>query len=104
MWFNSLLSELGYNQETVVIREDNEACINLTKNPQEYKRTRHIQVKYHFIRSLVKAKKKLLEYCNTKYQLADVLTKGVNGFRLREICEKLGLRDNIKHERELRIA
>ena len=102
LWFNALLKELGYMQETVVIYEDNEACINLTKNPQEYKRTRHIQVKYHFIRSLVQEKKIKLEYCNTKKQLADIFTKGTNGPRLKEICGQLGLIDNIKSRRELR--
>ena len=102
LWFNELLKELGYPQETVVIYEDNEACINLSKNPQEYKRTRHIQVKYHFIRSLVQQNKIKLEYCNTKKQLADIFTKGTNGPRLKEICSQLGLIDNIKSRRELR--
>ena len=100
--FNELLKELGYPQETVVIYEDNEACINLSKNPQEYKRTRHIQVKYHFIRSLVQQNKIKLEYCNTKKQLADIFTKGTNGPRLKLICSQLGLIDNIKSRRELR--
>ena len=104
LWFSNLLNELGLNQHTVTIHEDNEACINLTKNPQEYKRTRHIQVKYHFIRSLVKAGKIALKYCNTKVQLADIFTKGVNAPRLKEICSKLGLIDSSKQERELNIA
>lgn len=104
LWFQYLLREIGYNQDTVIIHEDNEACINLSKNPQEYKRTRHIQVKYHFIRSLVKANKIKLQYCNTKNQLADILTKGVNGQRLRQICTLLGIIDNSKHGRELESA
>jgi hypothetical protein len=99
-----LLKELGYNQETVILHEDNEACINLTKNPQEYKRTRHIQVKYHFIRKLVQAGKIKLQYCKTQDQLADILTKGVNGPRLLKISEMLGLKDNSKHGRELEYA
>ena len=101
LWFQSLLKELGYDQETVILHEDNEACINLTKNPQEYKRTRHIQVKYHFIRSLVKSNKVKLQYIRTNDQLADIFTKGVNGPRLKELCRRLGLQDNSKHGREL---
>ena len=101
LWFQALLKELGYNQETVILHEDNEACINLTKNPQEYKRTRHIQVKYHFVRKLVQAGKIKLQYCKTQDQLADILTKGVNGPRLLRISEMLGLKDNSKHGMEL---
>ena len=104
LWFKALLKELGHTQETVILHEDNEACINLSKNPQEYKRTRHIQVKYHFIRSLVKSSQIMLQYCNTKSQLADMFTKGVNGPKLKEICSKLGLVDNSKQKRELKYA
>lgn len=101
LWFQTLLSELSYSQQTIMIHEDNEACINLSKNPQEFKRTRHIQVKYHFIRTLVKANKIKLIYCNTKSQLADMFTKGINAPRLVELSSKLGLTDNINSRREL---
>jgi hypothetical protein len=101
LWFQSLLKELGYIQETVIINEDNEACINLANNPQEYKRTRHIQVKYHFIRSLVQDNKIQLKYCKTQDQLADIFTKGNSGQRLKSICVKLGIVDGVEHRREL---
>ena len=104
LWFQALLKELGHEQETIIIHEDNEACINLSKNPQEYKRTRHIQVKYHFIRSLVQARKIKLQYCKTQDQLADIFTKGVNGPRLRQISKLLGLQENLQQERELEFA
>ena len=55
LWFQQLLEKLGMRQKTVNIYEDNQGCIALTKNPQENKRTRHIQIKYHFIRNQVKA-------------------------------------------------
>ena len=74
LWLRSLLSELGFDQGCTTIYEDNEGCINLSKNPQEFKRTRHVQVKYHFIRSHVKSGNVKLVYCDTKDQLADFLT------------------------------
>jgi hypothetical protein len=40
-WTKQLLDELGFYQETVSIFEDNQACIALTKNPQDHKRTKH---------------------------------------------------------------
>jgi len=103
LWFQSLLYELGIVQNTVIIQEDNESCINLANNPQEFNRTRHIQVKYHFIRQLVKEKKIKLQHCRTQNQLADIFTKGVNGPRLKEITQKLGLESN-QHGRELEYA
>ncbi len=92
---------MGHLQETVILHEDNEACINLSKNPQEYKRTRHIQVKYHFIRTLVQEKSIQLKYCRTQDQLADIFTKGVNGPGLKEISKSLRLACNSKPGREL---
>jgi hypothetical protein len=101
LWLKSLLEELGFNQECIKIYEDNEACINLSKNPQEFKRTRHIQVKYHFIRSHVKDQNIKLVYVPTKDQLADFLTKGVSGPRLSELLKKIGVHQTIQHEGEL---
>ena len=103
VWFKSILKEIGIDQQTVTIHEDNESCIKLSKNPQEYKRTRHIQMKYHFIRSLVKNNTIKLEYCKTQDQLADIFTKGVNGSRLKDITRRLGIQDN-QHGRESNYA
>ena len=73
--------------------------MNHVSNSQEYKRTRHIQVKYHFIQNgTIK-----LEYCKTQDQLADIFTKGVNGPRLKDITKRLGIQDN-QHGRESNYA
>ena len=103
LWFQGLLNEIGITQETINIYEDNESCIKLAKNPQEFNRTRHIQVKYHFIRLLVKENKINLLPINTKHQLADIFTKGVNGPRLKDITQRLGLESN-QHGRESNYA
>jgi hypothetical protein len=79
LWIRSLKSELGYNQPFITLLEDNEGCINLANNPQEFKRTRHIQVKYHFIRNHIKDGTLKLKYVDTANQLADIFTKGVTG-------------------------
>ena len=49
IWLQQLLGDLGYEQNTPVIYEDNKPCISLTKNPQEKSRTRHIQIKFHWV-------------------------------------------------------
>ena len=75
----------------------------MSQNPQEFKRTRHIQVRYHFIRELIQQGKISLKYCNTKDQLADILTKGLNSKKIKEICSRLQMYMPIEHGRELNI-
>jgi hypothetical protein len=76
----------------VVIKEDNEACIALANNPQSSKRTRHIQVRYHWVREKLEEKVATLESCRTVDQLADIFTKGIHGPGLKSACEKIGLK------------
>ena len=87
VWLQKLLKELGFDQKTVTLYEDNQACIALTKNPEDHKRTKHIQVKYHVIRYYVSAGFIKLVYCNTRDQLADIFTKGVSGPLLRTMLK-----------------
>ncbi len=71
--------------------EDNQACIALTKNPEDHKRTKHVQVKYHVIRDYVKRNLVKFTYCPTENQLADIFTKAVSGVTLRGVLKKIGL-------------
>jgi hypothetical protein len=100
LWFLELLNEMGIEQRTVDLYEDNEASINMSNNPQEYKRTRHIQVRYHFVRDLVKENKIRLVHVGTADQLADIFTKGISSFHLRNILSRLGIHMPTKHGRE----
>ena len=78
LWLKSLVESLGYPQGTIQLYEDNQACIALSKNPQDHKRTKHIQVRFHFLRDLVNDKVLELTYVPTKHQLADICTKALN--------------------------
>ena len=91
LWFKQLLSDLGFPQKTVILHEDNQACIYLSKNPEDHKRTKHIQVKFHVLRDYVRRGELLLQYCPTKSQLADLLTKPLPGHRLRALLPSLGM-------------
>jgi hypothetical protein len=53
-WLKLLLLGLGKPQSHVELMEDNRTCILLSKNPQDHKRTKHIQVRYHYIRDQIK--------------------------------------------------
>eukprot|EP00253_Pinus_taeda_P020694 PITA_20694 len=54
---------------------DNTSAINISKNPVMHSKTKHIPIKYHFLREQVFEKKVKLEYVSSKEQVADILTK-----------------------------
>ena len=62
-------------KEPVVIFCDNKSVINISKNPMMHSKTKHIAIKYHFVRELVQDKEIKLEYVRTKEQIADIFTK-----------------------------
>ena len=73
------------------IIKDNTGAIKLSDNPKFHKKTKHINIKYHFIKELVKENKIRLLYINTKEQLADPLTKAISGRALAIQRPKIGL-------------
>ena len=92
IWLKQLLADIKEPQQTVTIHEDNNACIVLSRNPQDHKRTKHVQIKYHVLRDYVKKKELELKYCPTKSQLADMLTKSLAGCHLRPHLDAFGIR------------
>ena len=57
---------------------DNTSTICLTKNLIQYSRTKHIDIRHHFIRDHVNNHDVILEFINTKHQLTDIFTKPLN--------------------------
>ena len=62
-----------------MIKEDNQGTIALSKNPKYHPRTKHIDIKYHFIRDKVEKKELVLEYCPTEQMLAETLFQRLRG-------------------------
>ena len=94
-WIHRLLCEImtAANEDgpELVIREDNQSCIKMTKNPVNHGRAKHIDIKYHHIRDEVKRGEVKLEYCETTVMLADIMTKGLHGPRHKELATALGI-------------
>ncbi|KAH7460339.1 Retrovirus-related Pol polyprotein from transposon TNT 1-94 [Phytophthora ramorum] len=94
-WIHRLLCEiLAAANETgpeLMIREDNQSCIKMTKNPVNHGRAKHIDIKYHHIRDEVKRGEVNLEYCETSVMLADIMTKALAGPRHTELTAALGI-------------
>ena len=74
-----LTIELGNTPaKATTIYENNQVAISLTKNPQFHGQSKHIGIKYHFIRDLVTERSVRLKYCPTREMIADILTQGLN--------------------------
>jgi hypothetical protein len=61
--------------EPIPIYCDNTSAINISKNPVMHSKTKHIPIKYHFLRERVAEKNIRVEYVGTKEQVADIFTK-----------------------------
>jgi hypothetical protein len=78
MWIRSLLSDLGEVQDgPTTLYGDNQGSLALGNNPTHHSRSKHIDIRHHFIREAVQDGKIILEYCNTDEMLADYLTKAL---------------------------
>lgn len=76
VWMKEVLKGFNQSQESaIVIKCDNSSSIKLSKNPIFHGRTKHIKVRFHFLRELVKDGEIDLIHCGTQDQLADIMTK-----------------------------
>ena len=91
IWLRSLLKDLDLldQDKPMILREDNQACIAFSMNPGDYKKSKHIDVRYHFVRERVASNEILLEYIDTKDQLADILTKALDGPAFTSLRERI---------------
>ena len=58
-----------------IIHEDNQGTIAMSKNPVLHKRTKHIDIKFHFVGEKIQDKTIELKYCPTHEMVADIFTK-----------------------------
>ncbi|BAT79877.1 hypothetical protein VIGAN_02281800 [Vigna angularis var. angularis] len=70
---------------------DNTSAINLANNPVKHGRSKHIEVKYHFLRDMVNKERIELSHCKTEEQLADVFTKALTGERFDFLKRRIGV-------------
>ena len=77
VWLSKLFKSLTGFEECPVLFCDNQSAIALSKNSSFHQRTKHINVRYHFIRDLCDRGKLCLKYVETTRQLADIFTKHI---------------------------
>ena len=75
LWMQKLLHDYGICQEHLIIYYDNTSAINPSKNPIQHSRTKHIEIRHHFIGELVKDGTLTLDFIHIDDQKADLFTK-----------------------------
>jgi hypothetical protein len=89
-WLSGLLGELGVaSAQAPVLYGDNQSTQELSKNGVKSERTKHIDIKYHFVTDEVSKGNVQLQWVPTTQQLADVLTKALGRHQHSDLCEKL---------------
>lgn len=93
VWLKGMLYELGEypSDRPMMINEDNQGSIALAKNPEFHKRTKHIDICYHFVRKKVEDGQVVLQYCPTEDMLTDMMTKAIGASQFGELRSKLGI-------------
>jgi len=76
----TLLGDYGFSQDTI-INYDNTSAINISKNPVQHSWTKHIDIRHRFLLDLVESEVVYLSFIPTENQLADILTKPLDGSR-----------------------
>ena len=94
VWVRRILADLRVGQDDpTTLFCDNMSAIAMTKNPVFHSRTKHIEIRHHFIRELVDKGEIKLHFCKTGDQLADIFTKAIPAEKFLCFQKQLGVQD-----------
>jgi len=88
VWIKQMLKEYNVEQDVLTLYCDNLSAINIFKNHIQHSRTKHIDIRHHFIRDLVEDKVVTLEDVNTEQQLTDIFTKALYAKQIEKLRGK----------------
>jgi hypothetical protein len=95
-WLRQILRDIGNpeligHNEVVRMLADNQGAIALAKNPHLHERSRHIDIKYHYVRDLVEKGKVEIEFIPTTRMVADGFTKPLERTKFNMFQDQLGI-------------
>jgi hypothetical protein len=94
LWMRQTLQDFGYNLSKVPLLCDNESAIYLADNPVEHSRTKHIDIRHHFLRDHQQMGDIDIYHISTKNHLADIFTKPLDEKRFCKLRSELNVLDS----------
>jgi hypothetical protein len=94
LWMRQILRDFGYNLSKVPLLCDNESAIRLADNPVEHSRTKHINIRHHFLRDHQQKGDIDVYHISTENQLADIFTKPLDEKRFCRLRSELNVLDS----------
>ena len=91
LWLRQQLSDFGILLNKILINCDNTSAINLSKNPVMHSRTKHIEIRHHFLRDHIANGTCDIKFIGIKFQLADLFTKPLAKDRFYFLLNELGI-------------
>jgi len=91
LWIRQQLKDFSVDTECNPICCDNTSTINISKNPCQHKRTKHIDIHHHFLRDNVEKWLISMNFCTTDKQIANIFTKALNREQFERNRLELGL-------------
>ncbi|KAJ9535146.1 hypothetical protein OSB04_un001776, partial [Centaurea solstitialis] len=90
LWMQSQLRDYGLEYKKIPIYCDSKSAIAISTNPVQHSKTKHIDIRYHFLKDNVEKENIELYFVNTEYQLADLFTKALDEKRFKFLVSRLG--------------
>jgi hypothetical protein len=95
VWLRKILTHLfDHEMDPTTIHCDNQSCVNLFENPMFIDKSKHNEIKYHYIRDMVQRKIVHVQYLPTHEQITDIFTKPLPKTKFEYFCERLGPMEN----------
>ncbi|GJZ26294.1 retrovirus-related pol polyprotein from transposon TNT 1-94 [Tanacetum coccineum] len=91
LWMRSQLTDYGFGFNKIPMYCDNKSAIALCCNNVQHSRSKHIDIRFHFIKEHVENGMIELYFVNTEYQFADIFTKSLGRKRIEFLINKLGM-------------
>jgi hypothetical protein len=96
VWLRKIMIDLfDHEMDPTVIHCDNESCLKLFESPVFHDKSKHIEIKYQYIRDMMQRKTVHVQYLPTHDQIADIFTKPLSKTKFEYFCERLGLVENV---------
>ncbi|GJT08247.1 hypothetical protein Tco_0842709 [Tanacetum coccineum] len=91
LWIQNQLLDYGYNFMNTIIYIDNNSTICIIENPVQHSKTKHIEIRHHFIKDCNAKKLIQMAKIDSEHNVADLLTKGFDAGRFQYLVSSIGM-------------